>query len=227
LNKNRHYIKIYFKNGKNLIIDRIKLYRALGDNLKLNIINCKIKKQFILKEKLLIWNDNNKKIEPFYKIRKYVKRSDRLIRIIRNLSIDLNKYLIIIFYDILLLNDIIYIRKFYNKRRRLFKFLIYYISNRINIKNREIIDFLFLDISELLRKIFTRAITRRYKKFILKNKKAIYQFNIKSRFCIIDTIDRYGISKKNILYFNRHNYFEQILFTKFISEFDIEFKHER
>jgi DNA ligase 4 len=90
-----------------------------------------------------------------------VKRSDRFIGIIRNSFIDSNKYFIIIFYDILLLNDIICIRKFYDKRRRLFKFLIYCISDRTDIGNREIIDFSFFDILKLFIKIFVRIIIRR------------------------------------------------------------------
>jgi hypothetical protein len=61
----------------------------------------------------------------------------------------------------------------------------------------------------------------------LKNKEAIYRFNTKSRFHIIDMINRYSISNKNILYFNRYSYFERMLFAKFISEFDIGFEHER
>jgi hypothetical protein len=47
-------LDFFFKNGKNLIIDRIKLHRALRDNLKLDTANCKIKKQYILEKKLLI-----------------------------------------------------------------------------------------------------------------------------------------------------------------------------
>jgi DNA ligase 4 len=61
----------------------------------------------------------------------------------------------------------------------------------------------------------------------LKNKKTVYRFNTKSRFRIIDTIDRYNISKKNILYFNRYSYFEEMTFTKFIFEFDIGFEYGR
>jgi hypothetical protein len=57
-----------------------------------------------------------------------MKRSNRFIKIIRNLSVDSNKYFMIIFYDILLLDDIIYIRESYDRRRRLFESLIYCIS---------------------------------------------------------------------------------------------------
>jgi DNA ligase-4 len=54
LNKASNSIKIFFKSGKNSIIDRIKLHRALRDSLKLNTANCRIKKLCILKGKLLI-----------------------------------------------------------------------------------------------------------------------------------------------------------------------------
>jgi hypothetical protein len=30
-----------------------------------------------------------------------------------------------------------------------------------------------------------------------------------------------------MLYFNRHGYFERVLFAKFISEFDVGFEHGR
>jgi DNA ligase-4 len=98
-----------------------------------------------------------------------MKRSNRFIEIARNSFIDSNEYLIIIFYDILLLNDIIYIRNFYNRRRRLFKFLIHCISDRINIGSREIIDFSSFNIPKLLIEVFIRAITQRWERFILKN----------------------------------------------------------
>jgi DNA ligase-4 len=90
-----------------------------------------------------------------------MKRSDRFIKIVRNSPIDSNKYFMIIFYDILLLNDTIYIREFYNRRRRLFKSFIYCISDRADIGSREIIDFSFFDISKLFIKVFVRVITRR------------------------------------------------------------------
>src|SRR6266498_6030270 len=74
----------------------------------------------------------------------------------------------VIFYDILLLDDTVYIRENYNKRRRPLQYLIYCISGRADIKTREIIDFASFDAPELLSEAFTRAITRRWKEFVLK-----------------------------------------------------------
>jgi DNA ligase 4 len=75
-----------------------------------------------------------------------MKRSGRFIKIARNLLIDLNEYFIIIFYDILLLNDIICIGEFYYRRRRLLEFLIRRIFDRTNIINYQIINFSFPNI---------------------------------------------------------------------------------
>jgi DNA ligase 4 len=49
-----------------------------------------------------------------------MKRSNRLIKITRDLPVDSNKHFMIIFFDILLLDDIVYIGESYNKRRQLF-----------------------------------------------------------------------------------------------------------
>jgi DNA ligase 4 len=127
-----------------------------------------------LEEELLIWNDDDKKIESFYKIRKYMKQSGRFIGIARDLFINSNKYLMIIFYDILLLDDIICIREFYNRRRYLFESLIHSIFSQTDIGNREIIDFSSFDALELLSEVFARAITRRWKGFMLKNYDDLY-----------------------------------------------------
>ena len=55
----------------------------------------------------------------------------------------------------------------------------------------------------------------------LENKDEVCCFNAKPRLCIIDVIDRHGISKENILYLNCYSYFEQVLFASSIPEFDV------
>jgi DNA ligase 4 len=75
----------------------------------------------------------------------------------------------IIFFDILLLDDIVYIREPYNKRRQLFQSLIHYISGQADIGTRKIIDFSSYNTPELLSKVLAPVITRRWEKIILKN----------------------------------------------------------
>jgi DNA ligase 4 len=61
----------------------------------------------------------------------------------------------------------------------------------------------------------------------LENKNDVCCFDAKPRFCIIDIIDWYSISKENILYLNCYSYFEQVLFANSIVEFDIAFDYRR
>ena len=57
----------------------IGLHRALRDSLELDTADCRIKRLCILEGELLVWTDDDERIEPFHKIRKHVKRSGRLI----------------------------------------------------------------------------------------------------------------------------------------------------
>jgi DNA ligase-4 len=110
-------IKIFSKSGKDSTIDRIGLYRALRDSLELDTADCRIKRLCILEGELLVWTDDDKRIESFHKIRKHVKRLGRLIGTARDSPVDSNEHLMIMFFDILLLDDIVCIRESHNKRR--------------------------------------------------------------------------------------------------------------
>jgi len=124
----------------------------------LDRVNCKIKRHYILKRELLVWNDADKRIESFYKIRKHVKRLGRFIGTARDSPVDLNAHLMIMFYDIMLLDDTVSLINSHNRRRHLLESLIYCISGRANIGDREVINFLSLDISQLFSKVFARVI---------------------------------------------------------------------
>jgi DNA ligase-4 len=112
-------IKIFSKSGKDSTIDRIGLHRALRDSLELDTADCGIKRLCILEGELLVWTDDDERIEPFHKIRKHVKRSGRLIVTARDSPVDSNEHLMIMFFDILLLDDIVCIREPHDKRRQL------------------------------------------------------------------------------------------------------------
>ncbi|KAH6995458.1 hypothetical protein BKA56DRAFT_650373 [Ilyonectria sp. MPI-CAGE-AT-0026] len=58
----------------------------------------------------------------------------------------------------------------------------------------------------------------------IKNKDDICRFNTKPRFCIINTVNRYSISKENITYLNCYGYFTRAPFAKSMPEFDILFE---
>jgi hypothetical protein len=61
----------------------------------------------------------------------------------------------------------------------------------------------------------------------LENKDEVCRFNAKLRFRIIDVADRHNISKENMLFLNRHGYFERVPFDKSITEFNVRFEYGR
>jgi DNA ligase 4 len=118
-NKPEDCIQIFSKSGKDSTNDCIGLHYVLRESLSLDKAGCKIKKQCILEGELLIWNDADKRIEPFYKIRRHVKRSGHFLETVVDSPIDSSAHLTIMFYDILLLDDTVCIRESHDKRREL------------------------------------------------------------------------------------------------------------
>ena len=103
-----------------------------------------------------------------------MKRSGRSIGTTRDSPVDSNKHLMIIFFDILLLNDIVCIREPHDKRRQLLQSLIYCISGQADIGIREIIDFSSYNAPELLNEAFAPAIARRWERIVLKDCDDLY-----------------------------------------------------
>ena len=58
----------------------------------------------------------------------------------------------------------------------------------------------------------------------VENKEEVSLFNSRPRLRIIDTIDRHGISKGDIVHLNRYGYFRRVPFAKSTPEFDIIFE---
>jgi DNA ligase-4 len=132
-NKPEGCIQIFSKSGKDSTNDRIELHHVLRESLELDRVGCKIKKQCILEGELLIWNDADKRIGPFYKIRRHVKRSGHFLGTAVDSPIDPSEHLMIMFYYILLLDYPVCIRESHDKRRGLLESLVYCIPGRANI----------------------------------------------------------------------------------------------
>ena len=80
----------------------------------------------------------------------------------------------IMFYDILLWDDIVCMREPYNDRRRRLESLIRRVPGRADIASREIIDCSSSEVPRLLDKVFARAISRCWEGLVLKRSDQIY-----------------------------------------------------
>lgn len=74
----------------------------------------------------------------------------------------------IMFYDILLFDDIFCIRENYEKRRKLLESLVHCIPSRADIGTRDIVNFSSLAALKWLAEIFGQVITQRWERFVLK-----------------------------------------------------------
>lgn len=154
LNKARDYIQIFFKSERDSTSDHRELHHVLQESLELYKASCKIKHQCILEGELLIWNDVEEKIEPFYKIRRHVKRLGNFIGTALDSPVSLGEHLMIMFYDILLLDDTLCIRESHDNRRGLLESLVRCIPSQADIGTCDIVDFLSLDALKLLSETF-------------------------------------------------------------------------
>ncbi|KAH8727374.1 hypothetical protein GQ44DRAFT_725266 [Phaeosphaeriaceae sp. PMI808] len=183
LSKGKKCIKIFSKSGRDSTDDRIGLHDVVRDCLRLESAECKIKKQCILEGELLVWNDDKERIEPFHKIRKHVSRSGRYLGTRADSPTDTSEHLMIMFYDLLLHDDIFSITNTYDARRQQLDSLVHCIPGRAAIGSRENINFSSRHAPEQLRGAFARAITQRWEGLVLKGRDdPYYSFSGNKRF---------------------------------------------
>jgi DNA ligase 4 len=168
MTKGSDCIKIFSKSGKDSTTDRVRLHGVLKDCLGISTTEGRIKRHCILEGELLVWSDKTKAIEPFHKIRKHVQRSGRWLGNQADSPASLHEHLMMVFYDILLLDENILLRKPHSKRRRVLESLVKCTPGWAEIGTREKIDFSSRRAPEQLRAAFASAITQHWEGFVLK-----------------------------------------------------------
>jgi DNA ligase 4 len=101
-------------------------------------------------------------------IRKHVRRSGRFLGTLHDSPVDPDEKLMIMFYDILLLDNVSRIKETLKQRRLQLYSLVQRIRGRVGIGSHEIIDFSSNQAPMLLQEVFTRAMTRRWEGLVLK-----------------------------------------------------------
>ncbi|KAF5132935.1 DNA ligase 4 [Metarhizium anisopliae] len=168
LNSPQSCLKIFSKSGRDSTHDRVGLHRAIQDSLLLGTADCRIKKQCILEGELLVWDDDCGRIEPFHKIRKHVRRSGHLLGAGQDFPIKPNEHLMIIFYDLLLLDDRVCALEASNERRQQLQSLVRQIPGHAAIGYRKVIAFSSIDAARQVTEVFAKAITQRWEGLVLK-----------------------------------------------------------
>ncbi|KAL8735030.1 MAG: hypothetical protein Q9166_001155 [cf. Caloplaca sp. 2 TL-2023] len=75
LAKGKDSIQIFSKSGKDSTRDRQYLHKSIRQGLCIGEPGCKFSRKCILEGEMVVYNDNEDRIEDFHKIRKHVSRS--------------------------------------------------------------------------------------------------------------------------------------------------------
>lgn len=164
-------IQIFSKSGRDSTQDRIRLHYAIETSLHLQSRSqeCNIKKRCILEGELLIFSRMTGTIQPFHKIRKHVQHGGRFLNQEADSPAGPEDQVMIMYYDVLLLDHTVLLERPQEERRRYLERLITPVKGLAEIGIRHIVDFRSRTAPEHLRKIFASCITQRHEGFVLKS----------------------------------------------------------
>jgi DNA ligase 4 len=168
LSKGKKCIKIFSKSGKDSTADRVRLHGAIENALKLRRKDCTVKKQCILEGELLIWHEKEARILPFEKIRKHVTRNGRFLGNDQDSPGYLHERLMIMFYDLLLYDDIVCLNESLDQRRSRLRSLIHHLPGQAELGYREKINFASSEAKPLIRRAFAKCISKGWEGLVLK-----------------------------------------------------------
>ncbi|PHH82797.1 hypothetical protein CDD82_4776 [Ophiocordyceps australis] len=161
-------IQIFSKSGKDSTEDRVGLHDTIAQSLNLDLPDCKIRKHCILEGELVVYSDKENKILPFHKIRNHVSRRGLFLNIEQDSPPQDCEHLMIVYFDILLLNDDSLLATRHSER---FKILERIVSQRrgwSELISRQIIDFQSRHASSDLRNAFANIIVAKDEGLVLK-----------------------------------------------------------
>ena len=161
-------IQIFSKSGKDSTDDRVRLHGAIRDSLQLGRPGCRIKRKCILEGELLVCNRITTAIEPFHKIRRHVMHGRRFLGVEADSAPFVDEHLMMMFYDLLVLDDKPVAQAPHFERRRHLKAVVRPIPGMAQIGERELISFGSSRARDQLRTLFAKSITKGWEGFVLK-----------------------------------------------------------
>ena len=168
MSKTSRCIQIFAKSGRDSTSDRFGVYGAIKDGLRIGRPGCKIRERAILEGELVVYSRASKTILPFYHVRKHVRHGGRMIGTERDSPKKSGEQLMIVFFDLLLLDDKVNINHSHKVRRQYLKGLVSKIEGTARIVERAQIDFKHSKAPIALREAFGAAIRKRWEGFVLK-----------------------------------------------------------
>ncbi|KAH7318466.1 hypothetical protein B0I35DRAFT_243254 [Stachybotrys elegans] len=161
-------IQIFSKSGKDSTEDRHAVISSISESLRLGQPDCQIHEACILEGELVVYSDLEKKILPFYKIRKYVSRRGRFLGTEQDSQPRHYEKLMIVYFDILLLDDRSLLDVCHSDRFKLLEQVVRRTPGRSDVVQRQVINFDQRLAASDLRKLFAKTIINKNEGLVLK-----------------------------------------------------------
>ncbi|CVK89298.1 uncharacterized protein FMAN_04399 [Fusarium mangiferae] len=174
-------IQIFSKSGKDSTEDRVALHRIILESLKIGQPDARVKKTCILEGELVVYDDSQEKILPFHKIRKHVSRRGRFLNTELDSLPGPQEHLMIIYYDVMLLEDQSLINLRHSERFKILSSLICCRKGWAGLVPRQVIDFGQPLGASTLRKAFAMVILARKEGLVLKSDGPYFDFTDQRR----------------------------------------------
>lgn len=184
VSKSPHCIQVFSKSGKDSTQDRFALHTAIRSGLKLGSEDCKIRHRAILEGELVVYSRSQRQILPFHHIRKHVLHGGRRIGCEADFPRKGDQTLMIVFFDILLLDHRYLLNETHKTRRSFLEALVTPLVGLSELCEHILIDFSSRKAPEVLRDAFARAIRHRWEGYVLKGSDDLYLSWTTSSRCI-------------------------------------------
>ncbi|KAF9691382.1 hypothetical protein EKO04_010828 [Ascochyta lentis] len=167
-------IKIFSKNGKDATADRRALHSNIREALRVGRSDCAFQSKCIVLGEMVLYSDKEKRIMPFSKIRKHISRSGSFIGTLQDSLPHEWEHLMIVFFDVLLLDEKPVLRHCLQERRNLLRDLVQVKPGRSMRSEWSLLDFKTGDGIVDLKEIFARNLASRQEGLVLKPLHAPY-----------------------------------------------------
>ncbi|KAJ5165604.1 uncharacterized protein N7500_007434 [Penicillium coprophilum] len=161
-------IQIFSKSGKDSTADKDKIIPVIEESLRTGLPDCKFSHRCIVEGELLVWNDQSCELMDFNRIRRLIPRSGTLLGVDSDSPPQPYEHLMIMFFDILLIDNDVCLAKPHRERRLLLQKVVKSIPGRAELARQEVLDFNRIDSYHRLERSFEKAITEKWEGCVLK-----------------------------------------------------------
>lgn len=168
LRKPASRFQLFSKSGKDSTVDRAGLHKTLADCLRIGAEECVIYTKCILEGEMVVWSDRENKILDFCKIRKHISRTGSFLGTAADSQPHPWEHLMIVFFDVLLLDDHSLLPLPHAARRKLLEQLITPIQGRADLVMQRELDFSQPGAPRNLQEHFAQAIANRWEGLVVK-----------------------------------------------------------